>query len=548
METTMSSAAEQRQKIELYDTTLRDGTQGEGISFSVEDKVNVAIRLDQFGIDFIEGGFPGSNPKDAEFFERIKDVQLIHAKVAAFGSTRRAHVAVEDDENLKALIRSGAKVATIFGKSWTFHVTDALRTTLDENLRMIEESVAFLRFHGMDVIYDAEHFFDGYFADREYALETLEAAVRGGASRVVLCDTNGGRLPHEVAEAVRAVRERIPAAIGIHTHNDSGLAVANALAAVREGAVHVQGTMNGYGERSGNCDLIQVIPNLQLKMGYACVPAESMPKLTELSRFVSELANMRPDPRQPFVGKSVFAHKGGAHVSAILRHPETYEHIPPEAVGNQRRVLVSELSGGSNIIYKAREYGVELKKDSPVLRKVTETIKELEHQGYHFEGAEASFELLLKRELGLYRPFFELLGLRVTIDKRHPEDEPVVEATIKVRVGERVLHTAADGNGPVNALDMALRKALEEAYPEIRRIKLVDYKVRVLNERAGTGAKVRVLITQSDGKKSWGTVGVSANIIEASWRALADGIEYGLIHVDATPMPLAQRAEAGGSA
>lgn len=534
----MSRRTEQAKQIWLYDTTLRDGTQGEGISFSAEDKVNVAVRLDRFGIDYIEGGWPGSNPKDVEFFQRIKDVELIHAQIAAFGSTRRAHIAVEDDENLKALLRSGARVATIFGKSWNFHVTNALRTTLDENLRMIEESVAYLKEQGLEVIYDAEHFFDGYYADKAYALETLKAAVRGGASVVVLCDTNGGRLPHEVAEAVRHVRAEIDAPIGIHTHNDSGLAVANALAAVREGAVHVQGTINGYGERSGNCDLIQVIPNLQLKMGLVCVPEERMRELTELSLYVSEMANMRPDPRQPFVGRSVFAHKGGAHVSAILRHPETYEHIPPESVGNQRRVLVSELSGASNVIYKARDYGIELSKDSPALRKVVNTIKELEHQGYHFEGAEASFELILKKALGLYQPYFELVGLRLTVDKRDPLDEPVAEATIKVKVGEHILHTAADGNGPVNALDSALRKALETVYPQIRRIKLVDYKVRVLNERAGTAAKVRVLIRSSDDGKSWGTVGVSTNIIEASWRALVDSIEYGLMRANAAAEPI----------
>jgi len=528
----LSRRTEQAKQIWLYDTTLRDGTQGEGISFSAEDKVNVAVRLDRFGIDYIEGGWPGSNPKDVEFFQRIKDVELIHAQIAAFGSTRRAHIAVEDDENLKALLRSGARVATIFGKSWNFHVTNALRTTLDENLRMIEESVAYLKEQGLEVIYDAEHFFDGYYADKAYALETLKAAVRGGASVVVLCDTNGGRLPHEVAEAVRHVRAEVDVPIGIHTHNDSGLAVANALAAVKEGAVHVQGTINGYGERSGNCDLIQVIPNLQLKMGLVCVPEERMRELTELSLYVSEMANMRPDPRQPFVGRSVFAHKGGAHVSAILRHPETYEHIPPESVGNQRRVLVSELSGASNVIYKARDYGIELSKDSPALRKVVNTIKELEHQGYHFEGAEASFELILKKALGLYQPYFELVGLRLTVDKRDPLDEPVAEATIKVKVGEHILHTAADGNGPVNALDSALRKALETVYPQIRRIKLVDYKVRVLNERAGTAAKVRVLIRSSDDGKSWGTVGVSTNIIEASWRALVDSIEYGLMRAN----------------
>lgn len=528
----MSRRSTQPKQVWLYDTTLRDGTQGEGISFSAEDKVSVAIRLDQFGIDFIEGGWPGSNPKDVEFFERIKDVPLTHARIAAFGSTRRANIAVEDDANLQALVRSGAKVATIFGKSWDFQVTDALRTTLDENLRMIEESVAFLKFQGLEVIYDAEHFFDGYRSDKEYALETLRSAVRGGASVLVLCDTNGGRLPHEIAEAVRAVRAEFDVPLGIHTHNDSGLAVANALAAVREGAVHVQGTINGYGERSGNCDLIQVIPNLQLKMGLRCVPDDRMSQLTQLSRFVSEMANMRPDPRQPFVGRSVFAHKGGAHVSALLRHPETYEHIPPESVGNERRVLVSELSGVSNIIYKARQYNIELTKDSPALRQVVSTVKELEHQGYHFEGAEASFELILKKALGLYRPYFELVGLRLTVDKRDPDDEPVAEATIKVRVGDQIFHTAADGNGPVNALDSALRKALETVYPQINRIRLVDYKVRVLNERSGTGAKVRVLVTSREDGKAWGTVGVSTNIIEASWRALVDSIEYGLMQLD----------------
>lgn len=528
----MSRRSTQPKQVWLYDTTLRDGTQGEGISFSAEDKVSVAIRLDQFGIDFIEGGWPGSNPKDVEFFERIKDVPLTHARIAAFGSTRRANIAVEDDANLQALVRSGAKVATIFGKSWDFQVTDALRTTLDENLRMIEESVAFLKFQGLEVIYDAEHFFDGYRSDKEYALETLRSAVRGGASVLVLCDTNGGRLPHEIAEAVRAVRAEFDVPLGIHTHNDSGLAVANALAAVREGAVHVQGTINGYGERSGNCDLIQVIPNLQLKMGLRCVPDDRMSQLTQLSRFVSEMANMRPDPRQPFVGRSVFAHKGGAHVSALLRHPETYEHIPPESVGNERRVLVSELSGVSNIIYKARQYNIELTKDSPALRQVVSTVKELEHQGYHFEGAEASFELILKKALGLYRPYFELIGLRLTVDKRDPDDEPVAEATIKVRVGDQIFHTAADGNGPVNALDSALRKALETVYPQINRIRLVDYKVRVLNERSGTGAKVRVLVTSREDGKAWGTVGVSTNIIEASWRALVDSIEYGLMQLD----------------
>ena len=537
---------EQKRRIELYDTTLRDGTQGEGISFSAEDKVKICQFLDDFGFDYVEGGWPGSNPKDAEFFRRIRDVELKRVRVTAFGSTRRVGVHVEAGANLRAIVQAGTKVATIFGKSWDFHVTNALRTTLEENLRMIEESVAYLKAQGLQVIYDAEHFFDGYRANREYALETLRAAVQGGASIVVLCDTNGGRLPHEVEEAVAEVVQTIGAPVGIHTHNNSGLGVANALEAVRAGAVHVQGTINGFGERCGNCDLVQVIPNLQLKMGFPCVSDSDLARLTELSRFVSEMANVSPDPRQPFVGKSAFAHKAGIHVSALLRHPETYEHIPPEKVGNKQRVLVSELSGASNIIYKAREYSIELQKDSPALKKVLNTIKELEHEGYHFEGAEGSFELILKKALGVYRPYFELMGLRLTIDKRHPDDEPFAEATIKVRVGDQVLHTAADGNGPVNALDSALRKALEPAYPAIRRIKLIDYKVRVLNERAGTAAKVRVLVTSSENGRSWGTIGVSTNIIEASWRALVDSIEYGLMQAGVEPETAVQSVEVRG--
>lgn len=522
-------------QVVLFDTTLRDGTQGEGISFSAEDKLKICRRLDQFGIDYIEGGWPGSNPKDVEFFERAKDLKLNHAKLTAFGSTRRARLAVEDDPNLQALVASGAKVATIFGKSWTFHVTDVLRTTLEENLKMIEESVAFLRFQGMEVIYDAEHFFDGFAADREYALSAIEAAARGGASYVVLCDTNGGSLPGHIREGVTAAKERIDAKLGLHTHNDSGLAVANVLEGIAAGAVHVQGTINGLGERSGNCDLIQVIPNVQLKMGLKCIADESLPKLTELSRFVSEMANVHPDSSQPFVGKSVFAHKGGTHVAALVRHPETYEHITPETVGNKRRVLVSELSGAGNIIYKAKEMGVELSRESPALKRVVEQIKELEHQGYHFEGAEASFELILRKALGLYKPYFELMGLRLMIDKRPTDDEPNAEGTIKVRIGDDVYHTAAEGNGPVHALDSALRKALGKVYPAITRINLVDYKVRVLNESAGTSAPVRVLVTSSENGQSFGTVGVSTNIIEASWRAVVDSIEYGLMRVDAVP-------------
>ncbi len=534
------------QRIQLFDTTLRDGTQGEGVSFSAEDKVRIAQRLDRFGIDYIEGGWPGSNPKDVEFFQRIRDVPLERARVTAFGSTRRAGVAPEDDANLKAIVDAGVSVASIFGKSWDFHVTHALGTTLQENLNMIADSVRFLRANGLEVIYDAEHFFDGYKRCGTYALETLWAAWEAGASVLVLCDTNGGSLPEEIYEIVLAVRERLPAPLGIHAHNDGGLGVANTLAAVRAGARHVQGTINGYGERCGNADLIQVIPNLQLKMGYSCVPASELRALTELSRFVSELANRAPNDHHPFVGRSVFAHKGGIHVSAVLKYPETYEHIPPELVGNERRVLVSELSGGSNVIYKARERGIQLEKDSPALKEVVATIKHLEHQGYYFEAAEGSFELLLRKAVGDYRPYFALEGLRLIIEKDDMTDEPVAEAIIKVRVGDAVVHTAAEGNGPVNALDNALRKALVDVYPEVARIHLTDYKVRVLNEDGGTGAKVRVLIQSACDGRSWGTVGVSANIIEASWIALVDSVEYGLMACGVAPLAAPVRAAAAG--
>lgn len=519
--------------VELYDTTLRDGTQGEGVSLSVDDKLKVVKCLDQYGIDYIEGGWPGSNPKDAEFFQRARDVKLEHAKLTAFGSTRRANRAVEDDANLAALIASGVSTATIFGKSWDFHVREALRTTLDENLRMITESVAYLRSHGLTVIYDAEHFFDGYKADPVYALETLQAALAGGAARIVLCDTNGGCLPHEIQEVTQVVIRETGAPVGIHTHNDSGVGVANALMAVRVGASHVQGTINGYGERSGNADLCQIIPNLVLKLGMRC--NANVRTTTEVSRYVDELANITPDSRRPFVGDSVFAHKAGIHVSALLHHPETYEHMAPELVGNRRRVLVSELSGASNVIYKAQEYGIELHKGSPALMQVLTAVKELEHEGYTFDGAEGSFELLLKKAVGLFVPYFELIGFRLIIDKRSPDDIPMAEASIKLRIGNTVVHTVADGLGPVNALDLALRKALEEQYPIIKEIQLIDYKVRVLEEKAGTEARVRVLVESAAHGRSWSTVGVSANIIEASWRALVDSIEYGLMMCEAKP-------------
>ncbi|NLY56548.1 MAG: citramalate synthase [Firmicutes bacterium] len=514
-------------QIFLYDTTLRDGSQGEGISFSSEDKIRIAKRLDAFGVHYIEGGWPGSNPKDIAFFKEAAKLTWKNATITAFGSTRRPGLTAAEDKNLAAILDSGVRVATIFGKSWDFHVTDALRTTLEENLSMIRESIEFLRAHGLTVFYDAEHFFDGYKANPEYALETVSTAAQAGAAYIILCDTNGGTLPSEVSQIVRVVKGVVGVPLGIHAHNDSGLAVANTLMAVEAGAVQVQGTVNGIGERAGNADLCAVIPNLQLKMGKSCVTPEQLATLTKLSRFVSELANMQPVPSQPFVGRSVFAHKGGVHVSALRRHPETYEHIPPELVGNTRRVLVSELSGSANIMYKLEEY--DLQPAEPFApQRLVNIIKEMENQGYYFEGAEASFEILLKKALGLHQQLFELIGFRLIIEKHNSEDAPVAEASIKLKVGDQIIHTVADGNGPVNALDAALRKALGEVYPQINHMKLSDYKVRVLDERSGTGAKVRVLIETTDNGRSWGTVGVSTDIIEASWRALSDSIDYGL--------------------
>ena len=518
-------------KVEIYDTTLRDGAQGEGISFSVEDKLKIARRLDQMGFDYIEGGWPGSNPKDNEFFQKARKITWQHAKLAAFGSTRRAGTKASEDGNLQTILDAGVKVAAIVGKSWDFHVTNALQTTLVENLAMVSDSIAFLSAHGLEVVFDAEHFFDGYKANPAYALKVLETAAKAGARVVVLCDTNGGTLPWEIEVATQAAVKAVDVRVGVHIHNDAGLAVANSLVAINAGATHVQGTVNGYGERCGNADLCSVIPNLQLKAHKECLSKANLEQLTRLSNYVSELANQIPNDKQPFVGKSVFSHKGGLHVSALMKHPETYEHIEPELVGNRRRVLISELSGASNIAYKAKEYDIDLEHGSPALRSVVEVIKDLEYQGYHFEGAEASFEIMLKKSLGLYTPFFDLEGLRVIIEKRQGEAEPITEATVKVQVGDLTSHTVAEGNGPVNALDNALRKALEEAYPQVQNIRLTDYKVRVLNERRGTEAKVRVLIESTDGVQTWGTVGVSTNLIEASWRALVDSIEYGLMRM-----------------
>jgi 2-isopropylmalate synthase len=514
--------------ITIYDTTLRDGTQGEGIAFSMEDKVRLASRLDALGIHYIEGGWPGSNPKDLRFFRRMQDVALKHAKLAAFSMTRRPGGRAESDVNMQALVDAGAPVATIVGKSWDFHVTHALDTTLEENLAMIADSIAFLRPRMDEVVFDAEHFFDGFRANREYALRTLQAAEAAGATWLVLCDTNGGTLPAEVTAIVRAVKAHVTAPLGIHAHNDAECAVANSLAAVVEGARQVQGTMNGFGERCGNANLVSIIPGLVLKMGLACLPEDHLRELRDVSRFVSELANRTPWAAQPYVGDSAFAHKGGMHVSAVVKHPATYEHIDPHAVGNRRRVLVSELAGKSNVLWKAREFGLDLGQDTPESRRILEELKALEDQGFQFEGAEASFELLIERALGRQRPYFELEAYRVIVEEQSAAGEPVAEATVRVRVKGMLEHTAAAGNGPVNALDHALRKALEEFYPNLREMRLLDYKVRILDESKGTGARTRVLITSGDGEDTWGTVGVAENIIEASWQALVDSIAYKL--------------------
>jgi 2-isopropylmalate synthase len=517
-----------RRQIRIYDTTLRDGTQGEGVSFSMEDKVRLASRFDAFGIHYIEGGWPGSNPKDLRFFRRMQGVALKHARLAAFSMTRRAGGTAESDANMQALLDAGAPVATIVGKSWDFHVTHALDTTLPENLAMIADTIGFLRTRVEEVLFDAEHFFDGFRANPDYALATVQAAARAGAHWIVLCDTNGGTLPADLVAIVRQVRRQVTTPLGIHVHNDADCAVANTLAAVAEGVDQVQGTINGFGERCGNANLVSILPTLALKMGLDCVPEPNLRELRDLARFVAELANRKPWPAQPYVGDSAFAHKGGMHVSAVLKHPETYEHVDPESVGNHRRVLVSELSGKSNILFKAREYGIDLDQATPDSRRILDRLKALEDEGFQFEGAEASFELLMERALGRHRPCFDLESYRVIVEEQGARGEPVAEATVRLRVGGTLEHTAAGGNGPVDALDRALRKALEEFFPGLRQLRLLDYKVRILDESKGTAAKTRVLITSGDGEETWGTVGVADNIIEASWQALVDSIEYKL--------------------
>jgi 2-isopropylmalate synthase len=517
--------------VKIYDTTLRDGSQSEHILFSVEDKLRIAKKLDRLGIHYIEGGWPGANPKDTDFFKRIKDVQLKNAKVVAFGSTRRAGLSVEEDKNLKSILDADTPVVCIFGKSWDLHVKDALNISREENLTLIGDSVRYLKSMGREVIYDAEHFFDAYKDNPDYAMDTLGMAENAGADIIVLCDTNGGALPYEIKDIINSVKTRIKTPLGIHAHNDSDMAVANSVIAVRMGIRHVQGTMNGYGERCGNANLCSIIPNVKLRLKIDCITDEQLKQLTQTSRYVSEIANLSPQNNLPFVGSSAFAHKGGIHVSAVQKNPLTYEHVDPGTVGNARRVLVSELAGRSNILVKAKEYGYDLDKNSRRVQKILGRLKELESQGYQFEGAEASFELLMKKTFGKSKTFFDLEGFRVIVGTR--ENKLISEATVKVIVDGKKEHTAAEGNGPVNALDNAFRKALEKFYPEIRGAYLTDYKVRVLDEKEGTGARVRVLIQSSDDKSSWGTVGVSENIIEASWLALADSYEYKLMKLKA---------------
>jgi 2-isopropylmalate synthase len=512
----------------VYDTTLRDGTQGENISFSAEEKLKIALRLDDIGIHYIEGGWPGSNPKDLRFFELAKTARFKNARLAAFGCTRRPGVSADADEKLQALIDCGAGVVTIFGKSWDLHVTQVMENRLEENLAMIRDTVTWLRQNGREAVYDAEHFFDGFQHNRDYALQTIAAAAEGGADFVVLCDTNGGSLPSDVEAVFAEVRSRFPGVrLGIHTHNDCGLALANSIAAVRSGAVMVHGTINGFGERCGNADLTAMIPVLSLKMNRVCIPAENLKKLKSLSRFVNETANVVPVHSRPFVGRSAFAHKGGVHVSAIMKVPEAYEHMDPHRVGNERRVLISDLSGRSNVAYKARELGVELDEEGIDSRRIVAEIKQLEQDGYQFDVADGSFQILLEKLTETFTPLFELESFRVTIEK--DKGQPCLShATVKVAVGGKHEITAAEGYGPVSALDNALRKALGRFFPDLDTMRLVDFKVRVIDGSRGTAARVRVLIDSRDQDQIWSTIGVSEDIIEASWHALADSFQFKL--------------------
>ena len=515
--------------LEIYDTTLRDGSQAEDVSFSVEDKVRIALKLDELGIHFIEGGWPGANRKDIEFFHVLKTTPLTHATVVAFGSTRKASNPVQRDSNLQALLSAETNTVTLFGKSWTLHVTEALGTTLAKNIELIGDSIEYLRSHGRRVFYDAEHFFDGYKTDPDYALRTIRKAAEAGADRIVLCDTNGGTMPWEIRDIFSTVKQECAVPLGIHAHNDAEMAVANSLVAVEVGAMQVQGTINGIGERCGNANLCSIVANLELKMNRTVLKNGQLAQLRTVSNYVAEIANLLPHKRAAYVGETAFAHKGGVHIHAVQKNPVTYEHIQPESVGNQRRVLISDSSGRSAVLGKIETLGLTVEKDNPQVQAVLSSLKDLEYGGYQFEGAEGSFELMLRKAVGSHTPSFELLGCRIIVEKRQAHENSISEATIMVKVGDIVEHTAAVGEGPVNALDNALRKALENFYPQLKEVKLLDYKVRVLSGNQGTGSKVRVLIESGDHKEKWATVGVSDNIIEASWQALADSIEYKLL-------------------
>ncbi|HTY45695.1 MAG TPA: citramalate synthase [Patescibacteria group bacterium] len=514
--------------VKLYDTTLRDGAQGEGISYSVMDKVRIAEELDKLGVHYIEGGWPGSNPKDMEFFLKMSRKPLKHAQLVAFSMTRRPHTSARLDASIKAHLQSRAKYVTIVGKTWDLHVTEVIKTTLDENLQMISDTVGFLVASGLTVFYDAEHFFDAYAKNKEYSLRCLRAAEEAGASAIVLCDTNGGTLTSQMAEVVGQVRPHIGVTLGIHCHNDADLAVANTIAAVQAGCGMVQGTINGYGERCGNADLIPIIANLKLKLGVDCIGDEGLKLLTHVSHFVSEMSNMKQRNDQPYTGVSAFAHKGGMHINAMMKNQKTYEHVDPALVGNKRRMLVSELGGKTGILLRAKDMDLDLSKDSPRAKKILKLLQELEHKGYHFEAAEASFELLMKRALKKYKKFFDLQGFRVVVEKRS-DKKVTTEAIMKLKVKGTQEHTAAEGDGPVNAMDNALRKALKSFYPTLAKMHLSDFKVRVLDEKSGTAARVRVLIQSQDEAETWNTIGVSGNIIEASWEALLDSVEYKLL-------------------
>ena len=518
--------------VKIYDVTLRDGTQGEDIAFSIHDKIRIAQKLDDLGVHYIEGGWPGSNDRDEGFFEEAKKLSFRHSKVTAFGSTRRAKSTCSKDVNIQALLQAETPVVTIVGKGWDFHVKEALRISLKENLELVNDSVKYLKKRVDEVFFDAEHFFDGYKNNPDYTLEVLQAALDAGVDSLILCDTNGGTLPWEVEDIINQINDKLGRPpVGIHTHNDSEVGVANALYAVKAGASQVQGTMNGYGERCGNSNLCSIIPNIQLKLGFKCIQSD-LKKLYDTSHYIHELTNLPPIKNRAFVGESAFAHKGGLHVSAVMKNSKTYEHINPEVVGNHRRVLISDLSGRSNILYKTKELGIKIKSDNPKIGNILSNLKTLENEGYEFEGADASFEILVKKSIDKFNKHFELISARTISEKRAEDEDSVAEATVIVRVDGITEHTAAIGNGPINALDTAFRKALEKFYPSLIEVKLLDYRVRVVSTRQGTGSVVRVLIESGDGKTNWSTVGVSENIVEASWKALVDSIEYKLMKDD----------------